>query len=275
MTIQVGIVGGGQGGLALLQTFARLSSIKVLGIVDINEDAPGIKLAKQLGISCFSDIERLLTLPNLEIVIEATGNEHVKNTILEKRQPSTHIADSSVANLMMYLVESEAVIMEKMDRQVQQISELSVQTYAAVQEISAGAEKLVNVEGVLTEASATALKEVEETDKILKFVQNVTKQTKLLGFNATIEAARAGEFGKGFGVVAEEVKKLAQNSEQFNEQIKQILFNIKQHIQDINQYQGDLSHVSIAQEAASKEVATAMQQLVEQMEDVNKGTTNR
>lgn len=274
MAIQVGIVGGGQGGLTLLQTFARLSSIKVLGMVDINEDAPGIKYAKQLGILCFTDVGELLALSNMEIIIEVTGNENVQNLILEKKQPGTHLVDSTVAKLMMYLVESEAEIMEKMDRQVQQISELSVQTYAAIQEISAGAEKLVNVEGILTEASAAALKEVEETDKILKFVQNVTKQTKLLGFNATIEAARAGEFGKGFGVVAEEVKKLSQNNEQFNGQIKQILLNIKKHIQDINQYQGDLSQVSIAQETASKEVSNAMQQLVEQMEDVNKGTMN-
>lgn len=51
--------------------------------------------------------------------------------------------------------------------------------------------------------------DMKKTDEIIRFVQNVSKQTNLLGLNAAIESARAGEMGKGFSVVANEIRNLS------------------------------------------------------------------
>lgn len=68
--------------------------------------------------------------------------------------------------------------------------------------------------------------------KILDVLQNLTKQTNILSLNATIEAARAGAAGKGFMVVADEIRKLADQSKQSIEVVGQITETIQLEIEE-------------------------------------------
>ena len=68
----------------------------------------------------------------------------------------------------------------------------------------------------------------KQIESILVIMQDIAAQTKLLSLNATIEAARAGEAGRGFSVVAQEVQKLADRSNQAAKEIKTTIMNIQQ-----------------------------------------------
>lgn len=89
--------------------------------------------------------------------------------------------------------------------------------------------------------------------EIVETIKNISDQTNLLALNAAIEAARAGENGRGFSVVAEEVRKLAEQSTQSSAQIEQIIRGIKLNVDR-----------AIASMSAEKDVVRSGEQVIDE-----------
>ncbi len=77
--------------------------------------------------------------------------------------------------------------------------------------------------------------EVSATAATVKNIQNIAMNTKILGFNASIEASRAKESGKGFGVIAQEIRSLAETSNSSAEKIENAVKRIGKYSKDLNE----------------------------------------
>lgn len=230
----IAIVGAGQGGTTILNSLADIPSFRVVGICDVNDKAPGMVAARKRGIPTYSDLPRLCTFPGLNVIIEATGNARVQETINTNRSPEVSLIDAHGANLMMTMVEAREDMIHKLHNESEALARMSADLSATMQSVSILVEEVAsNSRDVarhgnqLARSAGDATDSLSETNEVLKIISSTAMQTKLLGFNAAIEAARSGEHGRGFAVVADEVRKLAEYSTESVSKITKILENIQ------------------------------------------------
>ncbi|MFA4902170.1 MAG: PAS domain-containing protein [Desulfobaccales bacterium] len=104
------IVGGGKGGHEVLQLIARdqhyQRRIDILGVVDLNSQAQGIILARNMGIPTFTDCSPLLE-SNPDLILELTGDPRVRDKIIQQKGPGTQIIDHSKARLFWDILHRE------------------------------------------------------------------------------------------------------------------------------------------------------------------------
>jgi methyl-accepting chemotaxis protein len=118
---------------------------------------------------------------------------------------------------------------------------------------------------------------VTQINEITDFINSITDQTNLLALNAAIEAARAGEAGRGFSVVAEEIRKLAEQSKQSMESINKLVKGISNDtvtmLQDADVINGELrnqSHVINTSTNSYEKMVDAVKAIGPKIEAVDK-----
>jgi methyl-accepting chemotaxis protein len=117
----------------------------------------------------------------------------------------------------------------------------------------------------MTSLSGSALK----IGEVVKLITDIAEQTNLLALNATIEAARAGEAGKGFAVVASEVKALATQTAKATEEISTQIASIQEETDRAVREIADVGRMVQGVEEVSTAIAAAMEQQTAATQDIS------
>ncbi|MCE7537901.1 methyl-accepting chemotaxis protein [Aliivibrio fischeri] len=191
-------------------------------------------------------------------VSQLTENQHqstemIATAITEMASSANNVAESA---------QQTAINTDNADKQSVRTQEL---INATVSNIEGLAEQLSTASTAVAELD----NEVNSIVKVLDVIGDIAEQTNLLALNAAIEAARAGEQGRGFAVVADEVRNLAGRTQGSTKEIQQMISNLQEGSHNAISTMEICAETSKSTVSESKNASDALQQIVTALETIS------
>lgn len=226
--------------------------------------------------------EMAVTSNNLDVVgsklVKATENgEKYMDEITSTAQQFLTTAEEN-EKVIIYIEESIKNVALQANK-VEEVSIIAVEesnkTHKAIIEgmntTNKALDTMVNIDTAIEETARDVHSLVEASEKIngfIDYIRQVSKQTNLLALNAAIESARVGENGEGFAVVAEEVRKLSDQSDGAAQSMSKVINEIVQEIFTVKEKIEIAKQQSLYGKEASEEVKNIFYSILNSVEEV-------
>ncbi len=143
--------------------------------------------------------------------------------ILQSDQAKETELGASNVNTLGNIVMQNQKLMKKLNDATKSVEEYKSEGMNTLNSLVEHAEKTFIATGEVRKVILDTNRSAEKIETASQMIKNIATQTNLLALNATIEAARAGESGRGFSVVADEIRKIAEQSTDFRDEITMVI----------------------------------------------------
>ncbi|MGR6542242.1 methyl-accepting chemotaxis protein [Paenibacillus tundrae] len=249
--------------LTVLYDAFRTMVTNLRGIV--NDIADSTRTTSQNAQS----LSEAITQAAEQIEMMSDAVDHIAVGVEEQKVTSQHslvTADEMLGDFQR--MQNQSMGMAEMSGQMERSVEHTKQTFSSLMK---GMDELAVSHNRSRDIMVLLEKEASDIEAITQSVKNIAEETGLLALNASIEAARAGEDGAGFAVVAQQIRKLADESKDSVHRINELISRVQQRIRETAQLIHEQHGLVVNESQRTVNVDQTLQELTESVEVFMRG----